>query len=182
MVCWCIGLFSTGYLIRYVLCLCFRKIIYTYILSNSCKYPSGATKNDPYATNGIGRWTAFALTGTVIIDFCILALLGMLEGTSTPDQIRGSCHLVHVFWASLFFYGKFRKTNPEIATTAFFLEWFDMTMSCIVIFILHNAEGEDGCFDQSICIVYFVYVVMELFGWIFPMMINESWGTEKMQK
>ena len=115
----------------------------------------------------------------IIIDFCILSLWGMLNGTSTADQIRGTCHLIHIFWCSLFFYGKFRKTNPEIATSAFFLEWFDMAVSCAVIFVLHNEEGDEGCFDKAICIVYFVYVILELFGWIFPMMLIETWGTEK---
>ena len=122
------------------------------------------------------------MTGTVIIDFCILSLWGMLNGTTLSDRIRGSCHLIHIFWCSLFFYGKFRKSNPEIATTAFFLEWFDMAISCAVIFVLHNAVGQDGCFDLAICIVYFVYVVLELFGWIFPMILIESWGTEQNAK
>ena len=88
-----------------------------------------------YATNGIGRYTAIMLTGTVIVDFCVLSFWFLLEGGSTADVIRGCCHLGHIFWMTLFFYGKFRKKNPEIATTAFFMEWFDMAVSCAVVFV-----------------------------------------------
>jgi len=141
------------------------------------KYPSGASAANPKGTAGIGRYTAILLTGTVIVDFSVLALWGMLNSTSTADKIRGSCHLAHIFWTSLFFYGKFARHNPEVAMTAFFLEWADMVMSCVVIFVLHNEVGDEGCFDRAICIVYFAYVVMELFGWMLPMMLIEGWGT-----
>merc|ERR1712048_331144 len=57
-----------------------------------------------------------------------------------------------------------------------------MTMSCVVIFVLHNAVGDSGCFDRAVCIVYFVYVVCELFGWMFPMMVLAKWGTQKNAK
>ena len=36
---------------------------------------------------------------------------------------------------------------------------------------MHNGIGDDtdgDCFGYATCIVYFVYVVLELFGWVMP--------------
>eukprot|EP01083_Nonionella_stella_P087862 244622_1 len=137
-----------------------------------------------YPTDGVGRWTSFVLTAVVIIDFCILLSQGMLHGFVLMDLVRGGCHLMHCVWTSLFFYGTLRKYNPEIARIVFFLEWFDLLLSCAVIVVLQvhdnvQLDGDLRCDGMAICVVYVMYMALQLIGWMFPMMLCSSWGSKR---
>lgn len=110
-----------------------------------------------------------------------MGFIGMSNGLSIAQQFRGAFHLFFIFWTSLFFYNKFRIANPQIATQAFFGEWIDVASTSAVIFLLHSSfDSSSGeCLDQSICVVYFIVVLIQLIGWTTPMMCMATWGTRK---
>jgi len=86
------------------------------------KYPSGSTKDDLNGTESIGRLSAFILSSVVVLDLIALAFYDFEEGPTIASDIRGSMHFIHLIWTSLFYFNRFYRSNPDIATTAFFLE------------------------------------------------------------
>jgi len=133
------------------------------------------------ATDGIGRYSAFTLSSVVTLDLIILAFYDFKDGTTIADDIRASMHLIHLVWASLFFFNRFYHSNPDIAVTAFFAEWLDLAITIVVLFIIHQAlstSSNSSCLNQAICVCYGLFLACKLIGWIFPMMLIVGWGTE----
>eukprot|EP01084_Bolivina_argentea_P183090 315994_1 len=144
-------------------------------------YPSGATSENRFGMDGIGRWTSAILTSTVIIDCIILVYISVdvdLDNISGADNIiydtnlsRLILHIVSIFWSSLFYYNRFKTFHKVMATRAFILEWTDIIWSCIVSFIITE--------PQSVDIIYFLIVGAQLIGWMGPMMFHKKWGTRQ---
>jgi len=84
----------------------------------------------------------------------------------------------------IFFYNRFHESNPDVATTAFWSEWIDMLIGAIIVLYIHNTDEikNTTCLHRPLCITYFVFVVVQLIGWLLPMMIIAGWGTEKGAK
>ena len=87
------------------------------------KYPSGATADDPFETQSIGRWTAALLTATVITDVSVIVFYAAINEHDIDVWValRLGFHMVHIFWSSLFFYNKFYSFHYKMATRAFLL-------------------------------------------------------------
>eukprot|EP01083_Nonionella_stella_P002875 8234_1 len=143
------------------------------------QYPSGATRDDACAIDGIGRYTAGVMTTTVIIDCCVSVYatvdLELIDETNTliysTQLSRLVCHIVHIFWSCLFFYNRFYYNHRSMAIRAFILEWGDIIWTCIVSFMITEPLVVDR--------IYFVIVGVALIGWLTPMMFNPRWGTRR---
>eukprot|EP01084_Bolivina_argentea_P085463 154455_1 len=126
------------------------------------KYPS--KKN-------YGKWIAFGVAVPVLINLSvIISFHGFLAHTYRIDTIilYICCHLVHIFWTSLLFYDIHSNFNHSLA---FFLKWVDIAISCVVIFVFNMfIVNSKSCFDEILCMVYFIYIIAELFGWTVPML------------
>eukprot|EP01083_Nonionella_stella_P188528 695128_1 len=146
------------------------------------QYPSGSTREDSCAIDGIGRYPAAVMTTTVIIDCCVLVYVTVdlehIDGADTliynTQLTRLVLHIVHIFWASLFFYNRFYYNHRSMAIRAFVFEWGDIIWSTIVSFMI--TEAVVGPFVDKI---YFVIVGVALIGWLTPMMFIKRWGTRK---
>jgi len=141
------------------------------------KMPSGATPDNPTGTSGVGRWSTFMLCASIIIDLFLVAVFGFKGEGDIAVILRGALHFVGLLWGSLFFYNRFRKVNPDIATSAFWSEWIDILITLIVVMSVRTQQSErETCFDSVTCGAYFFFLVCTLSGWIIPMMTLNKWG------
>lgn len=91
-------------------------------------------------------------------ECCVFVFYGMNNGANVGDLLRGLGHFAGLLWATLFFYNRFEKANPDIATQAFVVEWADVLLTIIVIWVLnfdvYDSKRQEGCFNHRICGVY----------------------------
>ena len=141
------------------------------------KYPSGATADDPFETRSIGRWTAALLTTTVITDVCCIVFYTAIneDAIDVWVAVRLGLHMVHIFWASLFFYNKFYSFHYKMATRAFFIEWTDIIWSAVICYTLNETLKVNGGEKGPVNYIYFVFVLLALSGWMLPMMLLTKW-------
>lgn len=171
--------FGTGGFIAW--CLGFIGLVSSSYTLYEGKYPSGATSTDQFETKGIGRYTAALLTICMIVDVCVLIFIALInddykiDEDNVMDAIRLTLHCISIFWASLFFYNKFYRFHAHMATVAFFTEWVDIIWSVIVAYTLNELLLDDGEDRTAIHYVYFCFIVIELCGWMVPMMLLPKW-------
>eukprot|EP01083_Nonionella_stella_P140534 431071_1 len=142
-------------------------------------FPSGSTRENPCAIDGIGRYTAAVMTTTVIIDCCVLVYVTVdLDHIDAADHFiyntqltRLALHIVHIFWASLFFYNRFYYNHKTMAIRVFIMEWSDIVWTISVSFVIREPVAVDK--------IYFVVVGVALIGWLTPMMFKKRWGTKR---
>ncbi|ETO13754.1 hypothetical protein RFI_23612, partial [Reticulomyxa filosa] len=149
------------------------------------KYPSGATKESPNGHTGRGRYAAIFLVVCIIIDIVGLAFVVLNRSPRVEDYFRCFCHFSALVWCSLFFYNRLLKENPDMAWSVFWEEWSDIVLTIIVVLLLHNAyeketnSSHDACFKSGLCSTYWVIFILQLTGWMLPMMTIEGWGAER---
>jgi len=149
------------------------------------KYPSGATKEEPYGYNGRGRYAAIFLVICIIVDLVGLAYVCLNRTPYTQDYFRAFCHFIALVWCSLFYYNRLLKENRQMAWSVFWEEWLDIVLTIIIVLILHNSfetkynTTHNACFRNGLCSTYWVIFMVQLTGWLLPMMIIEGWGAEK---
>jgi hypothetical protein len=151
------------------------------------KYPSGRVREDPSKVDGIGRFGALALIFVMCIDYFVIISTLINDNNNTRDEtyfkLRVAFHSIALFWISLFFYKRFIEYNGNLAHFYFITEWFDIIISWIVIYLLHNSidtrsdRNYAECFDEFICIAYYIFIILKMCGWLFPMLLIDKWGT-----
>ncbi|ETO22864.1 hypothetical protein RFI_14329 [Reticulomyxa filosa] len=161
-------------------------------------YPSGGTKEKPKGYTGNGRYSAIFLVICILADIFGLAYVVLNRDTALDEYFRAFCHFIALVWCSLFYYNRLIKENPEMAWTVFWEEWVDIVLTVIMVLILHRAYADKhnsthncetqlkntsallgACFKSGLCSTYWSVFVVQLSGWMLPMMIIEGWGAEK---
>jgi len=149
-------------------------------------YPSGATEGQKSTDyNGRGRYAAIFLVVCIMSDLFALSYTVLNQNTKLDEYFRAFAHLVALVWCSLFYYNRLVRENPDMAWSVFWEEWIDILLTIIMVLILHKAYVDKhdstagACFDTGLCSVYWVVFILQLSGWLFPMMTIDGWGAEK---
>jgi len=121
----------------------------------------------------------------ILVDLFTLAYIVLNRDTRLDEYFRAFCHFIALVWCSLFYYNRLLKENPDMAWAVFWEEWVDIVLTIIMVTILHQAYAEEhdsahnACFKSGLCSTYWSVCIIQLSGWMIPMMIIEGWGAEK---
>lgn len=158
----------------------FIGILSTSYLLHDGQNPSGSTQTEPNKVNGNGRYSSMILVFAVLADFTLRIYdtkNKILNDPKQYDLILISGHTISIFWCSFFYYGRFKRINPEIANVVFITEWSDILMT-IIAFVMLVWFYDNGCNGHWLCQFYFLVIPIKFILWIVPMMMMKQWGTK----